>query len=153
MRTVPITSCYSVPGSAGMNLRQIEVFRAVMVTGSTTDAARLLHVSQPGISRLIRHLDLRLGVDLFERRKGRLFATPEAHTLHDEIERVYRGVQHVRDVADHLRFGSHASLRVLASANIALQLVPQAIAQLIERFPRSRVFFEPLPTRQIVNLL
>jgi DNA-binding transcriptional LysR family regulator len=139
--------------SRGMNLRQIEVFRAVMVTGSTTDAARLLHVSQPGISRLIRHLEVRLGVTLFERRKSRLFATPEAHTLHDEIERVYRGVQHVQDVAAHLRFGSHASLRVLASANLALQLVPAAIAQLTDRFPQSRVYFETLPTREIVKLL
>jgi len=136
-----------------MNLRQIEVFRAVMVTGSTTDAARLLHVSQPGISRLIRLLELRLGVALFERRKGRLVATPEAHTLHQEIERVYRGVQHVQDVAQHLRFGSPATLRILSSANTALQLVPQSVARLMARFPAARVFFETLPTREIVKLL
>lgn len=136
-----------------MNLRQIEVFRAVMATGSTTDAARLLHVSQPGISRLIRHLEIRLEVALFERRKGRLVPTPEAHTLHAEIERVYRGVQHVQDVAAHLRFGSHATLRVLSSANIALQLVPRTVARLIGGLPQSRVFFEALPTREIVKLL
>jgi len=136
-----------------MNLRQIEVFRAVMVTGSTTDAARLLHVSQPGISRLVRHLEIRLGVSLFERRKGRLFATPEAHTLHTEIERVYRGVEHVQDVADHLRFGSHATLRVLSSANTALQLVPETVAKLVDSFPQSRVYFETLPTRELVKLL
>lgn len=136
-----------------MNLRQIEVFRAVMGTGSTVDAARLLHVSQPGISRLIRHLESRLGVALFERRKGRLVATPEARTLQAEIERVYRGVQHVQDVAAHLRFGSHAALRVLSSANTALQLVPQAVAGLIEDVPQARVFFEALPTREIVKLL
>ena len=50
-----------------MNLRQIEVFKAVMSTGSITNAARLLHVSQPGISRLVKHLELQLGVALFER--------------------------------------------------------------------------------------
>ena len=136
-----------------MNLRQIEVFRAVMVTGSTTDAARLLHVSQPGVSRMVRLLELRLGVALFERRKGRLVATPEAHTLHQEIERVYRGVQRVQDVAQHLRSGHPAALRVLSSANTALQLVPRAIARLIEDAPAARVYFEALPTREIVNLL
>lgn len=136
-----------------MNLRQIEVFRAVMVTGSTTDAARLLHVSQPGVSRLVRLLELRLGVALFERRKGRLVATPEARTLHQEIERVYRGVQRVQDVAQHLRFGSHASLRVLSSAGTALQLVPRAIARLVDGAPGSRIYFEALPTREILKLL
>ena len=136
-----------------MNLRQIEVFRAVMLTASTTDAARLLHVSQPGVSRLIRHLEIRLGVALFERRRGRLVATPEAHTLYAEIENVYRGVQHIQDVAAHLRFGSHSILRVLSSANTALQLVPQTIARLIGRMPQARVFFEAVPTREIVKLL
>jgi len=136
-----------------MNLRQIEVFRAVMTTGSTTEAARLLHVSQPGISRLIRHLELQLGVALFERRSGRLVATAEARELHEEIEKVYRGVQHVRDVAAHLRFGTHTTLRVLSSANTALQLVPRSIAALVRQYPAARVLFESLPTREFVKLL
>jgi DNA-binding transcriptional LysR family regulator len=136
-----------------VNLRQIEVFRAVMTTGSTTNAAKLLHVSQPGVSRLIRHLELQLGVTLFERRNARLIATPEAHTLQTEVDKVYRGVQHVQNVATHLRFGDHATLRVLSSANTALQLVPGATAKLLERFAHSKVFFESLPTREIVQTL
>lgn len=136
-----------------MNLRQIEVFRAVMDTGSITDAARLLHVSQPGVSRMVRHLEVRLGVELFQRHRGRLVPTPEARTLHVEIDRVYRGVQHVQDVAQHLRFGISGTLRVLSSANTALQLVPQAIAELGSRYPGARVYFEALPSRDIVQLL
>ncbi len=136
-----------------MNLRQIEVFRAVMTTGSTTHAARLLHVSQPGVSRLIRHLEIRLGVALFERRNGRLIATPEARTLQAAIDQVYRGVQHVQNVSAHLRFGDHETLRVLSSANTGLQLVPRATARLLAQFTHSKVFFESLPTREIVQLL
>lgn len=136
-----------------MNLRQIEVFRAVMTTGSTTQAAQLLHVSQPGVSRLIRHLEIRLGVALFERRSGRLIATPEARTLQAAIDQVYRGVQHVQNVSAHLRFGDHATLRVLSSANTGLQLVPRATARLLQQFTQSKVFFESLPTREIVQLL
>lgn len=136
-----------------MNLRQIEVFRAVMTTGSTTEAARLLHVSQPGISRLIRHLELQLGVALFERRGGRLVATAEARALQEEIEKVYRGVQHVRDVAAHLRYGTHTTLRICSSANTALQLVPRSIAALVKKYPSARVLFESLPTREFMKLL
>jgi DNA-binding transcriptional LysR family regulator len=136
-----------------LNLRQIEVFRAVMDTGSMTDAARLLHVSQPGVSRLVHHLELRLGVALFDRRRGRLHPTPEARTLHAEIERVYRGVRQVQDVAAHLRHGADAPLRVLASANVSLQLLPRAIAALIRLQPRARVSFEVLPPREIATRL
>ena len=57
-----------------MNLRQIEVFRAVMITGSVSGAARLLHVSIPAVSRLLSHTESRLGFLLFERVKGRLHA-------------------------------------------------------------------------------
>lgn len=136
-----------------MNLRQIEVFRAVMTTGSTTEAARLLHVSQPGISRLIRHLETQIGVPLFERRSGRLAPTGEARELHEEIEKVYRGVQHVRDIAAHLRYGSRTTLRVLSSANTALQLVPRSIAALVENYPAARVLFESVPTREFARQL
>src|SRR5262252_8698433 len=136
-----------------MNLRQIEVFRAVMSTGSMTDAARLLHVSQPGISRMVRHLEVRLGVPFFERRKGRLVATPEASALYAEIDRVYQGVKHVQDVAAHLKHGTLSTLRVLSSANTALQLVPRCIAALLERFPQTTFHFEALPTREIVKLV
>jgi DNA-binding transcriptional LysR family regulator len=136
-----------------MNLRQIEVFRAVMNTGSTTEAARLLHVSQPGISRLVRHLEMQLDVALFERRSGRLVPTAEARELHEEIEKVYRGVLHVRDVAAHLRYGTHTTLRVLSSANTALELVPRSMARLISQYPTARVLFEALPTREFVKLL
>jgi DNA-binding transcriptional LysR family regulator len=59
-----------------MNLRQIEVFRAMMLAGSVTDAARLLHVSQPGISRMLGHIELQLGLTLFERGRGKLRPAP-----------------------------------------------------------------------------
>ena len=37
-----------------MNLRQVEAFRLVMLTGKMTAAAELMAVTQPAVSRLIR---------------------------------------------------------------------------------------------------
>lgn len=136
-----------------MNLRQIEVFRAVMMTGSMTDAARLLHVSQPGVSRLIRHLELQLGVALFERRNGRVVATAKARALYAEVENVYRGVHHLQDTAAHLRHAEDTLLRVVASASAGLEVVPRATAQLLGQKPDVKVCFESLPTREISRLL
>ena len=71
------------------NLRQIEVFRAVMITGSIRGAAQLLFVSQPAVSRLLSHTESRVGFPLFQRIRGRLHATPEAKKLFHEVEEVY----------------------------------------------------------------
>ena len=139
--------------TAPINLRQIEVFRAVMVTGVTTDTMPLLQVSQPGARRLLRLLELRLGVALFERREGRLVAAPETHTLHQQIERVDGAVRQAQDVAQHLRPGHHAMLRRLSSAITAWQWAPRAIARLIDSAPHARIHVEALPTREIVKRL
>src|SRR5260221_13305357 len=54
-----------------MTLRQIEVIRAVMVTGTIGGAAKLLNVSAPGISRLVKYTEKSLGIRFFQL-KGRL---------------------------------------------------------------------------------
>ncbi len=137
-----------------MNLRQIEVFRAVMVAGSVTGAARMLHVSQPGISRMLSHVETQLGVRLFERvRGGRLTPTPEAQALQREVEQVYRGVKRIDDCARDLKSGARLSLRVLASPSTSLEIVPQAIARLAARFPASRLYMETVLVRDMVGLL
>jgi DNA-binding MarR family transcriptional regulator len=40
-------------GDANLNLRQLEAFRATMRSGSITEAAEIMHISQPSVSRLI----------------------------------------------------------------------------------------------------
>lgn len=136
-----------------MNLRQIEVFRATMLTGSTADAARLLHVSQPGISRMIGHIELQLGVSLFERGKGRLKPTPEAHALYAEVEQVYRGVQRIDARAQALKSGGGLSLRVLATPSLLLEIIPEAVASLSAERPDSRFYVESQLVREMVRLL
>ena len=44
------------------SLRQMEVFRAVMLTGSIKGASRLLFTSQPALSRIVSHTELTLGL-------------------------------------------------------------------------------------------
>lgn len=82
-----------------MNFRQVEVFKAIMTAGSVTDAARLLHVSVPAVSQVLSHTESQLGFPLFERIKGRLHPTTEAHRLYSEVELVYQGVQRIDRLA------------------------------------------------------
>lgn len=136
-----------------MNLRQIEVFRAVMMAGSVTQAAQLLHVSQPGISRMLGHIELQLGVRLFVRGRGKLRPTPEALSLYAEVEQVYGGVQRIAERARSLKNGGGLSLRVLASPSTALEVVPMALSALSERFPAARFYMETQLVREMVGQL
>src|SRR5690349_18191928 len=136
-----------------MNLRQIEVFRAVMLGGSVTNAARFLNVSQPGISRMLTHIEAQLGIRLFERRRGKLNPTPEAHALQREIEHVYRGVRRIDEVAQRLKDGAQLSLRVLASPGAGLDVVPSALSRLVRQFPGARVYMETVLVRDMTGLL
>jgi DNA-binding transcriptional LysR family regulator len=137
-----------------MNLRQIEMFRAVMQTGSFTAAAQALHISQPGVSRAARHLELQLGVPLFERSQGRIRPTDEAIALNAEIERSYRGVQSIQQFARALKHGTYAMLRVACSPNIGAHAVPRALASLLATSPNASVSFEVLPrAQQLIDAL
>ena len=49
-----------------MTLRQVEVIRAVMITGTIGGAAKLLNVSAPGISRLVKYAERSLGIRFFQ---------------------------------------------------------------------------------------
>lgn len=118
-----------------MNLRQMEVFRAVMLTGSVSAAAELLHVSQPAVSKVLGHAARQGGFPLFERIKGRLAPTPEAQALYAEVETLWRGVEKVRDVSRELARPRAGTLRLAVTASVAPALVPAAVARLYADHP------------------
>lgn len=59
-------------------IRELLAFRTLLQTGSASETARVLEVSQPAISKALRQLETSLGFALFERINGRLRPTPEA---------------------------------------------------------------------------
>lgn len=122
-----------------MNLRQIEVFRAVMLTGSISGASKLLYVSQPAISRLMSHTEQRLGLELFRRTKGRLYPTPEARRLLGEVNAVYEGIERVNEIAEDLAANRTGSLRLTCSPNLGQTVLPRAIASFRAAHPAVRV--------------
>lgn len=127
-----------------LNLRQIEIFRAVMITGSISGASQLLFVSQPAVSRLLSHTEQRVGFALFERIKGRLYATPEAKKLFHEVESVYRAVQRVNELATDLSENRSGILNIVSSPSIGQMLIPQAITLFRNRHPDVKLTFHCL---------
>jgi len=114
----------------------MEVFRAVMLSGGVNSAAEMLHVSPPAISKVLAQAAKASGLVLFERVKGRLIPTPEAHQLHAEIDQLWRGVEKVRDISRELAEPARTSLRLVCSASLAPYVVSRTVARLYEDIPR-----------------
>lgn len=110
-----------------MRLRHIEIFEAIRRTGSLTEAAAALHISQPAASKLLAHAEAQLGFKLFERVKGRLVATREAEILSPEVSRLNQDLNSVRKLAASLRDRPHGHLRVGCAPAFGLGLLPQVI--------------------------
>ena len=89
-----------------MTLRQIEVIRAVMVTGTIGGAAKLLNVSAPGISRLVKYTEKSLGLRFFQRQNGRYFPTPEAQNIFEQINGVYKKVDDLSETISNIGRGA-----------------------------------------------
>ena len=72
-----------------LHLRHLEIIRTVAKAGSEAAAARLLNVSQPAVSRMLRQVEAELGFELFKREHGRLSVTNEARALLPEVTKVF----------------------------------------------------------------
>ncbi|MFL9961123.1 LysR family transcriptional regulator [Paraburkholderia sediminicola] len=116
-------------------LRQMEVFRAVMLTGSINAASKMLYVSQPAVIKLVSHTETTSGLRLFERAKGRLVPTAEAQALFREVEQVYQAALRVDEFARALSLGPASLLRVSCSPSLAMSIVAPAIVELKRQLP------------------
>lgn len=114
-----------------MKLRHIEIFHAVYTNGSVSAAARALNVSQPSVSKTLRHAESLLGFALFERTAGGLVPTEDAHMLFDEVSEIQDRVYALREAGRNLRRGAGRTLRVSALPSLALGALPIAVARFL----------------------
>ena len=136
-----------------MRLRQIEVFHAVYTTGSMTRAAELLHVSQPSISKVLAHAEQQLGYALFERRKGKLTATPEAHRLFGHVATVYKDMDRLRRISRNLRASDIGNVRIATTPAFGIDLLPRAVASYRAEHAQTLFEIETLHADEITSAL
>ncbi|GAB2876588.1 LysR family transcriptional regulator [Pseudoduganella ginsengisoli] len=126
------------------SFRHVEIFSAVMSTGSATAAAALLHTSQPTISRELSRFEKLTGLALFERSGGKLAPTEQAHMLYDEVQRSYVGLQRIASTADAIRNHRQWQLSVACLPAFSHNVLPQACRQLQLRHPGIQVAITPM---------
>jgi len=136
-----------------MNVRQMEVFYAIMRVGSVTGAARLLNISQPAVSATLRHCESSLGMRLFERAGGRLRPTPEALALYPDVASIFRRIDKVSEMSRDLAGGRLGTVSVAGSFPLMHSWVVGAMARFQAERPRVQFFVQTLTTQMVVDRL
>lgn len=118
-----------------MDLRQLEMFQAIVETGSFTKAGRRLHVSQSAISRQINLLEEELGVQVLMRSNKRVFLTESGKTLLKHCYRVFRDIEEtVLEVSQNEQVG-RGTLRVGGGMSVCTYLLPQILKRYKTLYP------------------
>lgn len=136
-----------------MHPRHLETFRAVMLSGSMTEAAKLLRVSQPAVSRMIRDFEEDIGIVLFERNGNRLVPSSEAAILFNEVARFYDGIDRISKVVGDLKSSTVGSLRVASFNALSLQFMSKVIATYTNSHPEVSIYLETEASRTILELV
>lgn len=118
-----------------MNLRQIEVFQAVMRSGSVTAGAELLNLSQPAVSRQIERLEKVSNLKLFRRVGRGLQPTPEGLAFYEEVKRAFVGLENLRNIADTISNFNTGHLRITALPALGFGFLPRAISRFSVLYP------------------
>ena len=129
-----------------MNIKQLEVLRTLLATGSTIATAKTMGLSQSGVSRLLAQLESDLALTLFARDKGRLIPTPEATILARDAENVLLAVDRMSGHAEDLRNGASGpeTVRIGLPSSMWENFAPAMLLDYIAAFPGVRIetFFE-----------
>jgi len=136
-----------------MKLRHIEVFHAVYLTGSTSGAARALNVSQPTISKVLKHAEDQLGFQLFDRTKGRLFPTEKGVKLFNEIEPIFGTINDLKTFSQKLARSKKGRLRVATTPAFGVEIAPKALAIFSKLHTDVTVEIETLHATEVIKAL
>ena len=125
-----------------MNLRQLEILRALVRHRTTVAAAEDLALSQPAVSNALKTMESQAGFALFHRINNRLFPTQEALTLHDESEAIFALHAKLEGRVRDLRDSRSGYLAIVGTPPLAYSLIPPALNAFLKTRPKIRVFFD-----------
>ncbi|WP_210482917.1 LysR family transcriptional regulator [Microvirga antarctica] len=134
-----------------MNVREIEIFRAVMQEGSVSRAAKHLRISQPAASKYIAQLERRLGLPLFVRSGSGLLPTPEARALFDQVDRLFLGLAHVEQFMHDLAGEKRGHLTVASLPLLAFSVMPDLVASFMKERPGASIALQTRSSARIIE--
>lgn len=134
-----------------MNIRQQTIFRAVIKSGSITRAAQLLGLTQPAVTKALGLTEKALGLELFQRVKGRLVPTAHAQALIAQIDRVHDQFEEIDRLVADLRDGYAGQIAVAAIPSLAAAFLADAVSEFRRDRPNVRVEIQAVPAIEVMS--
>ncbi|RWO05805.1 MAG: LysR family transcriptional regulator [Mesorhizobium sp.] len=136
-----------------MNLHDVDVFNAIIITRGAGAAATLLDTSQPAISRSLAKLEAELGFKLFDRIRGRLVATREGELFHAEVKANLVGLDRLKLRAAQIKEVGTGTIRVASLSALGHGLVPRAIVAFSRKHPQVRISYQVRTSNVVRDLV
>ena len=137
-----------------MKFQQLRYLVAVHENGlNMTTAARLLHTSQPGVSRQIARLEDELGFQLFERQGRSLVRTTEAgEDIVGRAAAILRELQNIRRTSSELANAEGGTLSIATTHTQARYVLPEVIRTFRAKYPKVRLHIHQGTSEQIADM-
>jgi DNA-binding transcriptional LysR family regulator len=120
---------------SAMDLRQLEIIRAIAETGSFTAAGDKLHVSQSAISRQVLLLEAELGEPVFHRIGRRIRITPAGESVLQLSHRVFQDLQDTVSTISDTRESLRGTMRLVGGMTVCLYVFPALLPQVRRTHP------------------
>jgi len=118
-----------------MDLRQLEILRAIAETGSFTAAGARLHVSQSAISRQVLLLEEEFKEPLFIRFGRRIQITPTGETLLQLSHRVFADIRDTSESILDTKKKLTGTLRLVGGMTVCLYVFPSLLKEFRRQHP------------------
>lgn len=135
------------------NLDYYKVFYYVAKEGGITQAARVLSVSQPAVSQIIRQLEQQLGIALFERAGKGIRLTTEGETLFAYVEKGYEQIRQGVRCLENMKNMEAGEIHIGASDMTLRFYLLNYLELFHEKYPHIKVSVTNAPTPETLNSL
>ncbi len=136
-----------------INLRQIEIFKAVIEHGTVSRAAEVMAISQPAASKLLVHLEADTELTLFDRQKGRLVPTQVALRLYDEVDRIFSSVRQIEMAVESVRQEDRGRLSIGVIPALSDRFIQRATTNFMNANPKVYCAIQPLASQWVAETL
>jgi DNA-binding transcriptional LysR family regulator len=121
-------------------LKKLRAFCYTARTGSISQAAEMLYLSQPSVTLQIQALERDMNIKLFERRGPNINLTPEGDALYQLSNPLVEGIDKLPE-SFAAQFGSLESgeINIAAGESTILYILPDAITEFAKTYPRIKI--------------